>query len=213
MADMVIDFSPILAQLSSEVLLEELRRRLGAGGSSGDPTAAPQAAANSTGRDPALSGQIRADEFFRLSGSEAIRKYLAIMKRPQSPRAIVEGLRVGGVLSNAKNFYANVWTELKRARERGEIVNTPSGWGLAEWYPNKPKQPEPIKPIRKGRKKSNAKKARTSKAASAPASKASEDQTKGSVMTYSQFLSEWFKAKKPKKDMGIAWKKYKESVS
>ena len=139
------DFGPLLAQVPSEELLAELRRRLGTLLGEGLAGTGPVVLNGATGREGTAPGQIRSDEFFRLSNPEAIRKFLAIMKRPQSPRAIVEGLKAGGVLSNAKNFYANIWTELKRASERGEIVNTPSGWALAEWYPNKPKVVEPAK--------------------------------------------------------------------
>src|SRR5687768_4907898 len=139
MADKIIE--SLLAQIDTDALLTELRRRLGVAGqlpeSSGE--SATLGAAPSGSRESITMGVIQPDAFFRLSNPEAIRKFLSIMKRPQSPRAIVDGLKAGGVLSQAKNFYATVWTELKRAEDRGEIVNTPAGWALSEWYAGKAK--------------------------------------------------------------------------
>jgi hypothetical protein len=152
MADLTIDVAPILAQISSDVLIEELRRRLslaatndGAGTMPSTTSAAP--------RENGPMGQIRPDEFFRLSTPEAVKKYLSIMKRPQGPKAIVEGLQSGGVLTNARNFYGVVYKEIMRMGKRGELVNTPSGWALSNWYPNKPKQVEVPKAKRKQKKR------------------------------------------------------------
>src|SRR5260370_26355299 len=72
--------------------------------------------------DAIVQGRVRPDEFFRLSLSDAIDKYLSIMKAPQQPKQIVDGLRAGGILSNAKNFVNNVNTELRRSRARDRVV-------------------------------------------------------------------------------------------
>jgi hypothetical protein len=196
-----IDFTPLLAQLDAEVLIEELRRRLGvaAQNSEGGALTSPGSPLVAGARDAITTGQIRPDEFFSLSNPEAIRKYLAIMKRPQTPRAIVDGIRAGGVLTNAKNFYANVWTELKRARARGEIVNTPSGWALAEWYPNKPKQNDTPPSKKKGKKKRKPAKV-TAKTTAAPTAKKSD---------WAQFVAEQMKAGKTMKDAAKEWKQRK----
>ncbi|MEX2138228.1 MAG: hypothetical protein WD894_03150 [Pirellulales bacterium] len=53
-------------------------------------------------------------------------------KRPHSPKEIAAALKQGGVLSQAKHFYANVTTALKRLSDAEEVVNTKEGWGLAE---------------------------------------------------------------------------------
>jgi hypothetical protein len=111
-------------------------------------------------------GPLRADTFFGLSIPEAIKKYLAIMKRPQSPRAITDALLEGGVLSQAKDFYLTVSTALKRLRLAGVIVNTKEGWGLSAWYPNR-KQVEAPAPKKKGaksHKKGSKAKGKTAKA-------------------------------------------------
>jgi hypothetical protein len=85
-----------------------------------------------------------------MSVPDAIRKYLALAKRPQTPKQISNALERGGVLSQAQDFYANITTSLKRLRDVGVVVNTGEGWGLAVWYPGRVKQPESApKPTRK----------------------------------------------------------------
>lgn len=151
------DVSALLALLEAEraeidVTIAHLRRRLGMPAASPDVPAAGVPSGATVGRDSPVTGRVRPDEFFRLSIADAIVRYLNIMKQPQSPMTIVSGLKAGGVLTQAKNFYANVNTELKRMKKRGLVVNTKSGWGLAEWYPSKPKQGEIAKPKRKKRR-------------------------------------------------------------
>jgi hypothetical protein len=207
MADLTIDVAPILAQISSDVLIEELRRRLGLAALDGDTQNGGPGMAPAGGREPAM-GQIRPDEFFRLSIPEAAKKFLSIMKRPQTPKAIVEGLRAGGVLTNAKNFYGNVYKELMRMDERGELANTPSGWGLAEWYPSKPKGPD-AKPKKKARKRAAKPKALKDGtmvgATKARAAAASNERP----LTYREFMGEYMRAGKPKTELGHAWAQYK----
>jgi len=163
------DVNTLLAQLEAEraeldLTIARIRRflMLPEGNGGGNPPSGATSPAN-VGRDSAVTGRVRTDEFFRLSQREAIVKYLNIMKQPQSPMSIVNGLKAGGVLTNAKKFYANINTELKRMKARDLVVNTPSGWGLAEWYPQKPKQAEPDKPKKK-KKKKTAKSAKSHKA-------------------------------------------------
>lgn len=138
-----------------QILAAKLRERLGRppGEAPGLPSLAnvsqPPGSMGVTGMGAV--GRIRPDEFFRMSMPEAIKKYLAIMKQPQGPKAIVDGLRAGGLLTNAKHFYANVTTALKRLRIAEQVVLTPNGWGLAEWYPSRPRGEESKKA--RGRRK------------------------------------------------------------
>jgi hypothetical protein len=207
------DVLTLIAQLEAErteldVTIAHLRRRLGMPPGNGEAsqggTLGQPAGSGGAGRESIAMGQIRPDEFFRLSNPEAIRRYLAIMKRPQSPRAIVDGLRAGGVLTNAKNFYANIWTELKRARARGEIVNTPSGWGLSEWYPNKPKGHEPSaqkkKKGKRKQKKSSGGKETVSSGSAIPAPGKS---------AWTAFAAERMAAGKTMKQAAAEWKQRK----
>jgi hypothetical protein len=156
----------------------------------------------STGREAA--GKVRSDEFFRMSIPEAVRRYLEIMKAPQSPTAIVGALKAGGVLSESKNFYTTVWTALKRLRKAGDIVNTRTGWGLSDWYPNKPKGAVEDKKGKRGKQKKGRKAA--SKAPQAPkepvATTASGPKATG---TYQAFVAAQRKAGKNLKEIGVAW--------
>jgi hypothetical protein len=80
---------------------------------------------------------IQNDTFFGMSTSGAIRKYLSMMKRPQSPRTIADALHAGGQSHalNPKVAYTNAYTALTRMQEAGEAVKIKTGdWGLAEWY-------------------------------------------------------------------------------
>jgi hypothetical protein len=220
------DIAALIAELEAEraeldFMIAGLRRR--AGLATAEPPAAPVSPLSVTngggiGRDAQLiQGRVRSDEFFRLSISDAIMKFLAIMKQPQSPGAIVSGLKSGGVLTNAKNFYANVNKELGRMRERDVVVNTPSGWGLAEWYPNKPKQAETPKAKKSKKKKTGAKsataakKAPVSKAEGAPKAptKTTEKPNPSGGMTWNQFSAEGLKAGRAMKDISAEWKERK----
>jgi hypothetical protein len=212
-------FAALLADLEAEraeldVMIAYVRRRAGlAPTTEGAPVPANGGSRDaSAGRDTAvIVGRVRPDEFFRLSIADAITKYLGIMKQPQNPMAVVNGLKAGGVLTNAKNFYANVNTELKRMKARDLVVNTPSGWGLAEWYPNKPKQPEQTKTTKKTKRKSGTAKApkvakarvRKDTGSSAPAAPAPADTGK---LAWRPFLAQAMKAGKTMAEASADWK-------
>jgi hypothetical protein len=134
------DLAALIAQLEVErneldVTIAHLRRRAGMPSTNGEPPATLPGVSGNLGRDVLITGRVRPDEFYMLSQRDAIIKFLSIMKQPQNPLNIANGLKSGGVLSEAKNFTANIHTELKRMKQRGILVNTASGWGLAEWYP------------------------------------------------------------------------------
>lgn len=144
-------------------------------------------------REPVVMGRVRPDEFFRMSLGEAVKRYLEIMKQPQNPTAIVNALKAGGVLTQSKNFYTTVWTSLKRLRADGELVNTPTGWALSDWYPNKPRGGGDEKQSKRGKKRS--------KRAAAP-----KPRRAGS---WQSFAAEQIKAGKTMKEAGEAWRKKK----
>ena len=75
------------------------------------------------------------DAFFNMSIPDAVKKYLAMVKRKQSTKRIVEALERGGYPHQSKNFYNTVFGVLNRHwKTQGEIVKVGSEWGLAEWY-------------------------------------------------------------------------------
>jgi len=214
------DVNTLLAQLEAEraeldLTIARIRRFLmlpDSNGVSSSSLGGTTSASSNVGRDSPVTGRVRPDEFFRLTQREAIIKYLNIMKQPQSPASIVNGLKAGGVLTNAKKFYANINTELKRMKKRGLVVNTPSGWGLAEWYPQKPKQLELDKPRKKKKKSAGHGRAKGAKVqtASAEASAVPIDPDR---MNWHQFLGAAAKAGKTMEQAAKEWKQRKAAIA
>ena len=134
-----------------------------------------------------------------------------MVKRPQSPKEIATALKQGGVLSQSTHFYANVTTTLKRLTASGDVVRTNEGWGLAEWYPNKPRGSEEPKKKRKRRKKATGK-AGTKKASMAISGPRLLNPGKGDgqTMTWKPFLAEARRAGKSMKQAAAEWNTLQE---
>jgi hypothetical protein len=80
--------------------------------------------------------QLASDTFFRMQIPVAIKSFLNIVRGPRSAKVIVDGLKQGGLTSQAKNLYQTVYPTLLRMEKAGEVVRVTNGeWGLAEWYP------------------------------------------------------------------------------
>lgn len=137
-------FASVLAELETErdgltAAINVIRRKMGLPQEGELISAAPATAvANGAGAaadTSKLPVEISADTFFGMKVPEAIRKYLAMTKRPAQAAAITKALLDGGLQSTAKDFSAAVQSSLTRMR--GEIVKVPTGWALAEWYPGR----------------------------------------------------------------------------
>ncbi len=146
----------------------------------------PPTAGGSTG--------IREDEFFQMTIPAAIKKLLKAKRKPQTPKEIERGLLSGGLITSAKNFYTTMSTALKRLKQKGEIVNTGSGWGLAEWYPSKPKNSDSQKKKKKAKRKARKK---VKSAKSAPRKKQNP---------WNVFLGKRLKAGKTMAEAAQEWK-------
>lgn len=194
-------------QAAKALVIASLRQKLGlepndaTSGQAASSTGGVRATATGTVTVP-HHGQLRADTFFGLSVPEAIKTYLALMKRPQSPRAITDALQQGGVLSQSVNFYLNIATSLKRLRDAGVVVNTKEGWGLSVWYPNR-KAAEAPKPKTKKKTRSVNRVARLSKSRAKVPRKA-----KGST-GWHDFLADYLRAGKSMKVAAADWKQRK----
>jgi hypothetical protein len=95
-------------------------------------------------QSPQADTELREDSFFNMTIVEAARKYLALRKRPATTPDVIDALRRGGQQnSSAASFHITVGSVLNRAYSQGAgIVRVARGtWGLAEWYPNKPRKP------------------------------------------------------------------------
>lgn len=218
MADQTLDLSAYLAQLETQratlnIQIAGVREALNLspenGGNSG-VTKSIQGTDSGVGREgPAKV--VRSDEFFRMSIPEAVKRFLEIMKQPQSPTDIVAALKRGGVLTESKNFYTTVWTAIKRLKARGEIVNTANGWGLADWYRNRSKGGED-KPAKKTRtKKGKVKGAKARRKASQKATRVTETASpaRAGGNPYTEFMVAQRKAGKTMQEIGAAWRKKK----
>ncbi len=117
-------------------------------------------------RKPELPTKIEFDTFFSLNIPEAIKKFLAMMKRPQTVSAITEALRTGGLSTTAEDLMGTITATLTRMRRTtGEVVPVRRGeWGLKEWYPGRKfDTPEPKKKPKKGSRKAKTQKSSTAK--------------------------------------------------
>jgi hypothetical protein len=105
---------------------------------------------------------VRPDSFHAMSTPQAVREFLEMMGKgnPQTPAAIADALVHGGhaKLDERASVLNNVYTALRRGRGAGGFEKVGKLFGLAEWYPQKPK-PEPT-PTKKKSRKGSKKKAR-----------------------------------------------------
>ena len=147
-----IDYNAVLADLEAkrgqmDAAIAVIRALI-AGGTGAD--AAPPANGTPADNDGALPAPpavvqgrpgktIQTDIFFQLSTSDAIRKYLGMVTRPQAAHAIADALRAGGQVHAAdeKTAYTNVANALRRSDDF--IQTRTKEWGLAKWYGNKSK--------------------------------------------------------------------------
>lgn len=196
-----MSLSALLAKLEAEVsaklqTIAVLRAEMGLPGWTGGGSASSASTVPAEPlRDVSAPGVIRPDEFFRMTIPDAIRRFLSIMRKPQSPKAIADGLQAGGVLSNAKKFYSNITTSIGRMEAAGALVNTPNGWGLSDWYPSRPKSPEPPKKAKKRPSRPR------------PAS------TKERLSEYQRFVKEGRAAGKDLKQLSKEWAALKNSAT
>lgn len=201
MPDQTLDLSTFLAELEADrarldIQIAGLRSRLGIAASENGAAPVGLGAV----REPSAAGRVSPTEFFRMSVPEAVIAYLEIMKQPQTPKAIADGLKAGGILSEAKHFYANVFTALKRLKAAEKVVNTKRGWAPSWWFEGRSggiteKKPKRHKKSVKGTQK--VKKA--AKAARAP------KQARG----FHAFMAERLKTGKTMKEAAAEWQKKK----
>ncbi|MCA9906576.1 MAG: hypothetical protein H7A18_03225 [Sinobacteraceae bacterium] len=137
-----IDYAAVLADLEAkrdklDAAIAGIRTMLGM--PAGVSSAASVGSAGSNG-----STEIEADTFFSLSIPDAAKKYLGMRKKPATTPEIVEALRRGGQThAGGESFGNTLGSVLARVYGNGGgIVRVGRGmWGLAEWYPNKPRKP------------------------------------------------------------------------
>jgi hypothetical protein len=137
-------YGQVLADLVAKrdqlnIAIAAIEALIGAGGPGGSPTT-PATSDILGGRRQDASQGIASDAFFNMSVMDATEKLLKIVKKPQSANAIAKALEDGGLIHQSGNFVATVYTTLRRAAERGDrVTQVQKNWGLAEWYPGRPR--------------------------------------------------------------------------
>jgi hypothetical protein len=113
--------------------------------------------------------EVRFDSFFGMSTPDAIRKYLAIAKRPQLASDIAKALQDGGLPTTSNNMAGIVGPTLSRMKTAGDLMPIQGKWALAEWYPAGAR--DRLEALEKGKKKRGRPKKSVAKkkAAAAPA--------------------------------------------
>jgi hypothetical protein len=102
---------------------------------------APSAQSRKEAREPV--GEIESDTFFNMTVPDASRKYLAMMRKPQTTVDIAAALERGGFTHQSEKFVNTVGAVLHRVSTspNADVVKVSRGrWGLASWYG--PKRPE-----------------------------------------------------------------------
>lgn len=193
-------YAAVLADLEKERdqingMIAMMKRRMGLSVEEG-PVVTALASGNSSVPEGA---QIRSDTFFGMAISDAIRKYLAMVKRPQRASEIAKALDEGGLLHSSKSWLATVQTTLTRMK--GVVVRVPNGWGLMEWYPGR--NFEKTNPTAKQPQKRAAAKAnrRGKKAAKRPASPSSPKEPDASRQQQGHYLGLLKKFPESKRDV------------
>jgi len=133
-------YGPSIAAIDAEIqelykTRERLVRLAMAGGTVATPTPVPTRSSGD-----AMPREIRSDTFFGLRAPEAIKTFLAMSKRPKSAQAILDALTAGGYATRSQNPLNSLRTALGRLEEVDEVVRVGQDWGLAEWYPGRPKK-------------------------------------------------------------------------
>jgi hypothetical protein len=142
-------YAALLADLEKErdglnTTIAVLRRKMGLAAEQEASGPKPSSTATVANGD-AKPKEITSDTFFGMKVPDAIRAYLAMVKRPAKVSAIADALTDGGLQHTAKDFNSNVQTALHRMK--GEVVKVPNGWGLAEWYPGRNFPTKPKKAV------------------------------------------------------------------
>ncbi len=141
--DIQIDYAKVLADLTAR------RDALNAAIAAIEPIVngtVSQPIASSRKSAKAETAEIQSDTFFNMTVPDATRKYLSMMRKPQSTPQIAEALERGGFTHQSEKFGNTVGAVLHRiaASSGGDIIKVSRGnWGLASWYGPKRSGSEP----------------------------------------------------------------------
>lgn len=167
-----IDYTMVLADLEAkraaiDSAIGAVRQLLNLG--------AEQGVAASSGSFPPNkkeSTEVEFDSFFGMSVTEAIRKYLNMMKRPQVLSDIAQALQKGGLPTTSTNLSSVVAPTLSRMRTAGDTMQVQGKWALTEWYPAGAR--ERVEALERDKAKKGKRRAKKKIALSTPAAQKQE---------------------------------------
>jgi len=110
-------------------LIEGLQKRLKIKGVKGDPGQKGDTANEEI-------GDVRPDEYFGMSQTEAAASYLKKVGHAAHIDKILEALQAGGLKLSGKTPKATLYTSLVRGTKRFVLVS-PGTFGLSEFYPDR----------------------------------------------------------------------------
>ncbi len=132
-SDQPIDYQSVLADLRAKRAALDAAIASMEAFVTGMPSNGSSAAVGTGRGDPQT---IEGDTFFGLSIVDAAKKYLGMVKKPQSVRDIAQALEKGGLTHSSSDFTSTLSTVLsRRDKNVGDIVKVKREWGLVEWYP------------------------------------------------------------------------------
>jgi hypothetical protein len=149
-----VDYAAVAADLEARIaslqaLLAGVRALMGQAPIEGPPSGAGGISAPAVGRE--IPKEVTPGVFHSMSVSEAAKTFLEMTKVKQKTRAICDALTRGGIESDARDFYSNVYTTLSRNKDffkRGKY------WALTAWDPRRAAAAatKPAKKARRGKK-------------------------------------------------------------
>jgi hypothetical protein len=154
MASEGMDYAAFLADLEAKKVaidnaINAVRQLLNLGAQEGVGAPTP------AGGKKDQPAEVRFDSFFGMSTPEAVRKYLAMMKRPQLASDIAKALLEGGLPTTSNNIGNVVGPTLSRMKAAGDLIPIKGRWALAEWYPAGAR--ERLEAVEKGKSKKHRK--------------------------------------------------------
>lgn len=132
-----VDYTAVLADLEAkrdklDAAIEAIRLVSGMGASTGSSVEGKRVGSDTQ--------DLSDDAFFGMSVPDAAKKYLGIVRKTKSTKEIAEALLKGGMPSRSQNFSNTVYMGLLREEKAGGVTKVGTKWGLASWYPGRPRK-------------------------------------------------------------------------
>jgi hypothetical protein len=157
MATESIDYTKVLEDLelkrtAIETTIAGVRQMLNLGA---DRTIGAAVQGAGGDRKEQQAGEVLHDSFFGMSAPDAIRKFLNMMKRPQSASDIAKAMHDGGLPTTSDNIGKVIGPTLSRMKANGDLFLHKGKWAPSDWYSVGAR--ERLEAVEKGKSKKNRK--------------------------------------------------------